>query len=455
MNILFVQTNTFAQLMPLPIGPAMAAWRLKREGHTLRFVDLMGERDPVSTVRRAAEEFRPDLVCLSIRNRDNQSLLKYHDPLPGIRDVVNTVREAFVRQRLSKVPTLLGGTAFTTFPRHMLEYFEADYGLAGDALAPMADFVRSLEEGHPARGTPGLVYRGDDGRILCNPFHIEGYHAVDIGYHALIEQKRYRKTHWNAAVITRSGCPEQCLYCDTFKTFGREFILRDPAAIAEEMRMLRREYNTRSVWLVDAGFNRPLDHAKAVLEEIIRRDVHMQLYCVYDPGEGDEEFFRLYRRAGGGSFMMFAESLSDPILEALKKSFRYEHVLRDARAIRAAGLDFMLMPTLGSPGETPATVDETLARTPGLKAVMTDFGIGWRIQPGTAIQQLAMAEGLIDQNEDCWDPHFYVSPDTPVDFLRDRLHRFRRRYFHLRARMIPFVGKMIWRSAAASIRSGS
>jgi radical SAM superfamily enzyme YgiQ (UPF0313 family) len=180
-----------------------------------------------------------------------------------------------------------------------------------------------------------------------------------------------------------------------------------------------------------------------VLEEIIRRNARMQLYSVYDPGEGDEEFFRLYRRAGGGSFMMFAESLSDTILESLQKSFRYEHVLRDARAIRAAGLDFMLMPAMGSPGETRATVEETLTRAPGLKAVMTDFGIGWRIQPDTPLQQRAVAEGLIDAGDDCWDAHFYTSPDTPVDYLRQRLRRFRRRYFYLPARMIPFI----WRAS--------
>ena len=36
MNILFVQTNTGGQLMPLPIGAAMAAKHLERSGHRAR-----------------------------------------------------------------------------------------------------------------------------------------------------------------------------------------------------------------------------------------------------------------------------------------------------------------------------------------------------------------------------------------------------------------------------------
>ena len=207
MNILFVQTNSFAALTPLPIGPAMAAWRLKQEGHEVHFLDLMGERDPVAAARRAVSAFTPDLACFSIRNRDNQSMLDYHDPLPVIRTVIGAIRDGAA----GDLPVLLGGTAFSTFPEHMLEYFDAEYGIAGDALSPMADFVRSLENGAPAYDTPGLVYRDGDGGLRRNPFHIEGYRNVDIGYHTLIERKRYRKTYWNAAVITRSGCPERCM----------------------------------------------------------------------------------------------------------------------------------------------------------------------------------------------------------------------------------------------------
>jgi hypothetical protein len=79
---------------------------------------------------------------------------------------------------------------------------------------------------------------------------------------------------------------------------------------------------------------------------------------------------------------------------------------------------------------------------------MTDFGIGWRVQPGTALRDRAVAEGLLDPKDDCWDPHFYVSPDTPIEWLRTRLLRFRFTQAHLAARMIPFI----WRVARKSMK---
>jgi hypothetical protein len=58
MNILFVQTNTNSALMPLPIGAAMVARQLQADGHRVRFLDLMGERNPPAAAASAAGEIK-------------------------------------------------------------------------------------------------------------------------------------------------------------------------------------------------------------------------------------------------------------------------------------------------------------------------------------------------------------------------------------------------------------
>ncbi len=445
MKILFLQTNMNRYLVPLPIGPAMVARQLQHDGHDLRFVDLMGERDPVAAALRELRDLQPDLVCASIRNRDNQWMRKYDDPLPGIRELLAAVRAA------TRAPLLLGGTAFTTFPSRMLDYMQADYGIAGDSLDAISHFVRSLEINgkgdsapRPDLDTPGLVFRGESGEIIERPFTITGYPRVRFDYHDLIERKRYRRCYWEAAVITRSGCPEKCTYCDTYRSFGREFTLRDPADIADELLLLKRKHGAHSVWLVDSGFNRPLDHAKETLREIIRRGAQLRLYAVFDPGQADREFFRLYRRAGGVGFTMFAESLSDPVLEALGKSFGTAEIFRDARTMREEGLGFMFMPTFGGPGETRATVEETLHRAPSLKALFVDFGIGWRLQPGTQLHERAIAEGAVSADDDLWNATFYISPETPLKWIEQRIRAFHWRHPISFGPMIPFAFRMMF-----------
>ena len=110
MKILVVRTNTNSMPIPLPIGAAMVAGHLYRNDHDVRFLDLMGERDPVRVSQQTVSEFKPDVICISIRNRDNQSMQDCVDPMPGIRSVVDAVRESV------SVPIILGGRAFTTFP---------------------------------------------------------------------------------------------------------------------------------------------------------------------------------------------------------------------------------------------------------------------------------------------------------------------------------------------------
>jgi radical SAM superfamily enzyme YgiQ (UPF0313 family) len=433
MKILFIQTNNYTLLRPLPIGPAYVARRLERDGHAVRFLDLMGERDSVRATRDAATAFSPDLVCLSVRNRDNMMESRYFDPIPGIAAVAAAVRES------SPSPLLLGGTAFTSYPSRLLDRLNAEYGIAGDDLDAISRFVASLASGSPDLETPGLVYRDSTGRIVANPFEFAGYRKALADHHAMIDRKRYRRAFWQAAVVTRSGCPEKCIFCDVARTFGNRFILREPGEVAEEILSLKRNGETRSVWLIDAGFNRPLDHAKEVLREIVRRGAQLRLYAVFDPGEADKEFFQLYRRAGGVMLTLFAESLSDSVLRELRKSFGAAEIFRDTRTMREEGIAFLFMPTFGGPGETRETVAETLRRTPSLKATFTEFSVGWRIQPGAELRERAIREGLLEANDDCWEPHFYVSPDTPREWLKGELRNFKFRHPLLSWRVASFI----------------
>ncbi|GAG15016.1 unnamed protein product, partial [marine sediment metagenome] len=256
---------------PAPLGASLVASRLRRDGHEVRFLDLMFAGSPALEAARTALEFKPDLVCYSIRNIDNQSPAPFFDPLPVIRSIVSAVRTAWPK------PTLLGGTAFTTFPARLLEALNADYGIAGDDLDPMSRFVTSLAAGEPDHSVPGLVYRAEDG-IRRNPFTIRGYADTEFDNWDFLDLRSYRHSLTTLAecgMVVRTGCPFECVYCDYYQTFGRGWVLRDPRQVAEEALALQRA-GARSVMFADAGFNRPLDHAKEVLSALIAAGVRLR-----------------------------------------------------------------------------------------------------------------------------------------------------------------------------------
>ncbi|MBI4321173.1 MAG: cobalamin B12-binding domain-containing protein [Chloroflexi bacterium] len=236
MKILLVYTNTNRMLAPAPLGASLVASRLRRDGHVVRFVDLMFARAPAMEAAQAARELEPDLVCYSIRNVDNQSSTEFFDPLPTIKSIVSAVRA------VSSAPTILGGTAFTSFPVQFLDELGADYGIAGDDLDLISQFVASLSSGKPSLTSPGLVYR-DRGKVIRNPFTIRGYADTPFDGWGFIDLHAYRRSpmaFWDAGLVTRTGRPFKCVYCDTYKTSGREWVSRDLRRVAEEAAALQR-----------------------------------------------------------------------------------------------------------------------------------------------------------------------------------------------------------------------
>lgn len=439
MKVLMVYTNTYRMFAPAPLGASLVASRLRRDGHEVRFLDLMFASSPGTEAARSALEFRPDLVCYSIRNVDNQSPTPFFDPLPVIRSIVSAVRTAW------PAPTLLGGTGFTTFPAHFLEALKADYGIAGDDLEPISRFVASLAAGEPDRSVPGLVYRGEDG-IERNPFTVRGYADTVFDNWDFLNLRPYRHsltTLVECGLVVRTGCPFECVYCDYYRTFGRSWVLRDPRQVAEEALALQRR-GARSVMFADAGFNRPLEHAKEVLSALLAAGLRLRLSAVFEPGEIDQEFAHLFRRAGGQGVLLYANSLSDEVLARSAKPFQVDDVARGADVLRQAGIHGILFLTFGGPGETPETVEETFRVASRIRPLYTLVGRGYRIEPETDLHTLAVAEGAIGPDDDCFKATFYHSPATPPEMLDARLKRYQAEHRWDSLRALPAMLRLLW-----------
>jgi radical SAM superfamily enzyme YgiQ (UPF0313 family) len=124
MRILLVYTNRNRYLSPPPIGLAYLVSPLIEQGHQVKVLDLMFSKNPHHELELTIDTYHPGLVGFSIRNLDNQYMLDVKNPLPQIKEFVTIAKT-------KGVPTVLGGTAFTTFPEEMLQYMEADFGISG------------------------------------------------------------------------------------------------------------------------------------------------------------------------------------------------------------------------------------------------------------------------------------------------------------------------------------
>jgi len=447
MRILLVSTNTFRYLSPPPLGLAYLSAALKEHGHEPHVLDLMFESHPERSLRAALDDVVPNLVGFSIRNLDNQSMLELRSPLPAVRGLV-----AVARARA--VTTVLGGTAFTTMPAEMLEYMEADYGIAGEGETGLPRLAADLARGGGVSADiAGLVWR-DHGTIRANPTVITGYAGERRADYASLDWRRYRRTHCPPApgVVIKTGCPYSCAFCDARSTMGSRFLLRDPQAIIEDIQLLRRSHKVRSFFLIDHCFNSPLDHAKAVLAEIIRARLNVGFATTVGPVAGcyDDEFFRLFRRAGGTFAILDADSLSATMLERYRKPFTVDDVFACARLARRNGLPITVSMLFGGPGETEQTVRETMCQLRKLDFALFLYAIGVRVLPGTGVCETAVREGVVRDRRDLLMPTFYVSSELDVEWARAYVtreaSRFPRRDVRMLASRVRHVlRKHVWR----------
>jgi len=386
MNVLLVNANRYRDpVAVMPLGLCSVASSLVAAGYRVRLLDLAFSVFPARAIRQAVESFRPDLVGLGVRNIDNSGCTKALFLLDETRrTVAEPLRSVF------KGPIVLGGAPAGINGPEALEFLGLEYAVQGDGERAMVEIARRLETGLEPRGIPGLVVRREGRVVESNPpDFIPDVDALPRARpQAHLRLLAYRLHGSPFLVQTKRGCPLGCAYCTYNRLEGTRYRLRSPAAIADEVEEFVRQTGMRRVEIVDSTFNVPLDHAKAVLRELVARRLRLRLSTMgLHPLHFDEELAELMKRAGFMEACFGVESVCAETLRTLGKNFTPEHVRAAARTVHATGIPASWFILLGAPGETVATVRETL-RSMARIASRWDFvniGIGIRVYNGAPI----------------------------------------------------------------------
>jgi radical SAM superfamily enzyme YgiQ (UPF0313 family) len=117
--------------------------------------------------------------------------------------------------------------------------------------------------------------------------------------------------------------------------------------------------------------------------------------------------------------MCTPESASEVTLKTLRKGFQKHAVIRAARALREGGLPTYWFFMLGAPGETMATVRETLAFCEEHIAAtdMVLFSTGIRVYSGTPLERQCKDMGWFAEDDPLFLPSWFLSPELDVNEL--------------------------------------
>jgi radical SAM superfamily enzyme YgiQ (UPF0313 family) len=158
---------------------------------------------------------------------------------------------------------------------------------------------------------------------------------------------------------TSKSCPYACAFCGFPERAGAYTVL-PVEALEHELETLR-DMGVRHLTFIDDTFNVPKARFKELLRMLIRRRFGFHWNSFYRGDQGDAETVELMAEAGCQGVFLGVESGSDRMLERMNKTARRANYVQAIGELKRAGILTHTNFIVGFPGETVATVEESIS----------------------------------------------------------------------------------------------
>ena len=408
-----------------PLGLAFIASAIEQSGREVRLLDHLQGPLGLLRLRAALRQWQPDVVAMGLRNLDNSDYHAFQTYLSLPARLVTTIRKWS-----PNCPILLGGSAGTVDAARVMDRVQADHLILGEGEEAVLACLQALESGERLERIIGA----GGGK---QPFRIAETRSLPAPrLHRWTSMKAYLKGDAGYPVQTKRGCPLKCTYCTYGRIEGARYRRLAPEAIADEIEGAM-EAGIHDFEFVDSTFNLPPGHAMEVVQTLLRRGLKARYHGTgINPSVLREDLLDAMYQAGFRQVILTAESASASMLRSYGKNYTPEALERASTLLQKYRLGSLWVFLLAGPGETPASVEESLEfiakHIQPPDAVYITSGI--RIYQGSpmadAWEEGRLAAQSIHRDQASQTP-FHYSSQTPPEWLEARLRSFQREHAHV------------------------
>lgn len=380
----FGNLSQVGNMLP-PLGIAYLGAVLEKAGYQVRIIDAPPLGWKTGRISAEVKKDSFDLIGLSA------STVSYP----------KAVRLAKKLKKASSAPIVIGGPHVTALPKEVMKMTCFDYGVVGEGEETMVELVKALMEKQDLKKIDGLVFR-EKGRIIkTNPRRfIEDLDSLPFpARHLMPPLSLYHPTPATfrqfpvGTMITSRGCPNRCSFC--FRgVFGNRWRFRTPANIVKEIEILVNEFGAKEIRLWDDTFNVDQNRVMAICDLLIKKGVKVPWTCLGRVNYASRAMLKLMKKAGCWQISYGIESGNEAVLKRANKGISKEMVRKAIRETYRAGIQSLGFFILGLPGETKATMNETIEFANQLPLNAANFTIATPY-PGTDIWFLAKEQGFL------------------------------------------------------------
>lgn len=373
-----------------PIFLAYAAGWLEKHGHQVKLVDALVAEISASQVFRIARDFKPDLTAIYISPQSLKSDLN--------------IAKQIKKHTGSQI--ILVGPWCSVSPETILKANKEV-----DAIIPREfdQVLLQLAEEKTKKTIKGLVFRQGK-QIITNlpadfltPKELDQFRFVTEVYKKFLPLDKYYQAsllHPFVDLFTGRGCSwGKCTFCLWPNTIHRSatYRTRNPENVIEELKFVKNNLpEVKEIFFQDDTL--PAWRAKQLSSLILKNKLKIAWSC-YCRAEIDLETLKLMKKAGCRYLHVGYESANEKILKNMRKGTTPVMMKKFTEDTKKAGLkvhgDFIL----GLPGETEATIKQTIAWAKKLGIEGYQFFIP-QPQEGTPLFAYLKKKGYLKNKEE-------------------------------------------------------
>ena len=336
-----------------PAWVAYLAGSLKAAGYSdVRFIDAMTNDLSEEQVRAQIEQEQPDVI--------------------GATAITPSIYKAERLLQIAKevhpdAVTVLGGIHATFMYQQVLtEAPWIDVVVRGEGEEIFSELIQAIDEGRwPADRAliKGIAFNMG-AQVVATPAAptVKDLEAI-IPDWSVLEWDKYIYIPMNKRVAIPNmarGCPFTCSFCSQWK-FWRDYRIRDPKKVVDEIETLVREHDVGFFILADEEPTINRKKFVAFCEELIARDLGI-LWGINTRVTDilrDEELLPLYRKAGLIHVSLGTEAAAQLKLDRFHKETTVAQNKKAVQLLREAGIVVEAQFIVGLENETRETLEET------------------------------------------------------------------------------------------------
>jgi len=374
---------------PFPFAMAYATALLKRERIDARMLDAIALGLTSEQSLGEIRSFSPDMIVIDTST-------------PSIDVDLDFTRK--IHACMPNVKMVLSGPHATALPEEVLAQSPAEAVVRGEYDYTLLEYIRCIREGNALETILGLSYR--DGPVIRNNANrplIQNLDELPYPERETLPIDRYTdpacKLFPNGSLISSRGCPHRCTFCLESTVFfhSPSFRRRSAESVVEEMEYLVSRFGFHELYFDDSSFTAQHEHARAVSDEILRRNVKVSWSCMADANV-DFDTLQLMRRAGCTGLKFGVETADPAGMQRINKNLELARVSDFMKYCRKLGIHTHGTFMFGLPGETRESIARTIEFAFSLNCTTSQFSVATPF-PGTEFYRQAREHGWLTTSD--------------------------------------------------------